>query len=154
MNKSVSRSLTFILSAFLVISDQISKLLIVYNIRENSIGYSFWTDFLWIIHVKNKGIAFSMGDSLPDVFSQSYDDDRYDHRHNNWHKQLSVLLLLVLLLFLVWIYDTNLRYCSLGHFGSSHILSDYRDTPLSELILLRPIFNSDMLEKQAIQIVT
>ncbi len=68
MNKSVSRSLTFILSAFLVISDQISKLLIVNNIRENSIGYSFWNDFLWIIHVKNKGIAFSMGDSLPDVF--------------------------------------------------------------------------------------
>lgn len=66
MQKNVSRSLTFILSAFLIAADQITKLLIVNNISENTIGYSFWNDFLWIIHVKNTGIAFSMGDSFPE----------------------------------------------------------------------------------------
>ena len=68
MNKKISRSLPFLLSAFLIAADQVSKKLIVDNIPVNSIGYSFWNDFLWIIHVKNTGIAFSMGDGLPGVF--------------------------------------------------------------------------------------
>lgn len=67
MTKHMSRSLTFLLSAFLIIADQISKLLIVNNIPVNSIGYRFWNDFLWIVHVKNLGIAFSMGDSVPNI---------------------------------------------------------------------------------------
>lgn len=54
-----------VLSAFLIIADQISKKLIVDNIAVNSIGASFWSDFLWIVHVKNLGIAFSLGDSVP-----------------------------------------------------------------------------------------
>lgn len=65
MNKHTRRSYTFLLSTFLIIADQISKLLIVDNIAVNSIGFSFWNDFLWIVHVKNLGIAFSMGDSVP-----------------------------------------------------------------------------------------
>ena len=67
MTKFMGRSLTFILSAFLLISDQITKLLIVDNIPVNTIGYTFWKDFLWIVHVKNTGIAFSMGDSFPNL---------------------------------------------------------------------------------------
>jgi signal peptidase II len=66
VQKSVSRSLTFTLSVFLLIADQITKLLIVKNIPVNTIGFSFWNNFLWIIHVKNTGIAFSMGDSIPE----------------------------------------------------------------------------------------
>ncbi|MBN2657800.1 MAG: signal peptidase II [Spirochaetales bacterium] len=61
----MKRSLTMVLSAFLIIADQISKKLIVDNIAVNSIGASFWSDFLWIVHVKNLGIAFSLGDSVP-----------------------------------------------------------------------------------------
>nr|WP_184748869.1 signal peptidase II [Spirochaeta isovalerica] len=61
----MQRSLTMVLPAFLIAADQISKKLIVDNIAVNSIGYSFWNDFLWIVHVKNLGIAFSMGDSVP-----------------------------------------------------------------------------------------
>jgi signal peptidase II len=68
VNRTVSRSLTFFLSAFLIITDQISKKLIVDNIPANSIGYTFWNDFLWIVHVKNTGIAFSLGDSIPGIF--------------------------------------------------------------------------------------
>lgn len=67
MNTYMRRSLTFLLSAFLIVADQISKILIVKNIAVNSIGYSFWNDFLWIVHVKNLGIAFSMGDSVPSI---------------------------------------------------------------------------------------
>jgi len=61
------RGLTFILSAFLITADQITKKLIVDNIMVNTIGYSFWNDFLQIVHVKNLGVAFSMGDSVPNI---------------------------------------------------------------------------------------
>lgn len=67
MKKYSSRSLTLLLSFILVIADQISKKLIVDNIPVNSIGFSFWNDFLWIVHVKNLGIAFSLGDSVPNL---------------------------------------------------------------------------------------
>lgn len=67
MKKNISRSLTFILSALLLVADQITKKLIVENIAVNTIGFSFWNDFLWIVHVKNLGIAFSLGDSVPNI---------------------------------------------------------------------------------------
>lgn len=67
MSKKIGRSLTFILTTCLLIADQISKELIVENIRVNTIGYSFWNDFLQIVHVKNLGIAFSMGNSVPTI---------------------------------------------------------------------------------------
>ncbi|MBI9099068.1 MAG: signal peptidase II [Spirochaetaceae bacterium] len=63
----MSRSLTLSLSAFLVIADQISKKLIIDHIAVNTLGYSFLNDFLWIVHVKNLGIAFSLGDSVPNI---------------------------------------------------------------------------------------
>lgn len=65
MNKHIRRSLTLLLSLFLIVSDQITKKLVIDHIPVNSIGYSFWNDFLWIVHVKNLGIAFSVGDSVP-----------------------------------------------------------------------------------------
>jgi len=61
------RGLTLILSAFLITADQITKKLIVDNIMVNTIGFSFWNGFLQIVHVKNLGVAFSMGDSVPNV---------------------------------------------------------------------------------------
>lgn len=47
--------------------DQATKLLIVKNIPPYTIGASFFGDFLRIIHVYNPGIAFSMGNNLPDT---------------------------------------------------------------------------------------
>lgn len=46
--------------------DQLTKILIVKSIPPYTIGFSFWGDFLRIIHVYNPGIAFSMGNNLPD----------------------------------------------------------------------------------------
>lgn len=46
--------------------DQLTKILIVKSIPPYTIGFSFLGDFLRIIHVYNPGIAFSMGNNLPD----------------------------------------------------------------------------------------
>lgn len=53
--------LPFALTAFVIIADQVSKALVVKNIAPFSIGAEFWGGFLRIIHVRNPGVAFSMG---------------------------------------------------------------------------------------------
>ena len=58
------KMLPFILTAAVIILDQITKALIVKNIPLFTIGYSFFEDFLRIVHVANTGVAFSMGDSM------------------------------------------------------------------------------------------
>ena len=42
--------------------------MVVDHISQSTIKYAFWNDFLWITHQKNTGIAFGMGDSLPNIF--------------------------------------------------------------------------------------
>ncbi|MBN1686810.1 MAG: signal peptidase II [Spirochaetales bacterium] len=55
----------FIMSAGIIVLDQITKLLIVRNIEPNNIGARILGDFIWIVHAQNLGMAFSMGDSFP-----------------------------------------------------------------------------------------
>lgn len=55
----------FLLSIGILISDQVSKALIVDLIPRNTIAVRVLGDFLWIVHARNTGIAFSMGDGLP-----------------------------------------------------------------------------------------
>ena len=62
-----NRYIPLILTVCVLISDQLSKAWIVANIAENTVGYWFLGDFLAIVHVRNTAIAFSMGDTLPDV---------------------------------------------------------------------------------------
>jgi len=45
--------------------DQISKAIVVDLIPRNTIAFQALGDFLWIVHARNTGVAFSMGDSLP-----------------------------------------------------------------------------------------
>lgn len=54
----------FILSALVVLADQLTKAWIVATIPEDSVGYSFLGGFLRIIHVRNDAVAFSLGSSL------------------------------------------------------------------------------------------
>ncbi len=61
------RYLPFLLSALIIIIDQITKALVVKYIPEGSIGASFFGDFLWIIHVRNNAVAFSLGENVPVV---------------------------------------------------------------------------------------
>lgn len=58
--------LPLILTVAVFVLDQLTKQLIVLNIPPYTIGTSFFGDFLRIIHVYNPGIAFSMGNALPD----------------------------------------------------------------------------------------
>lgn len=52
------------LTACIILSDQLSKAWIVRHVAENTVGFQFLGDFLAIVHVRNTAIAFSMGDSL------------------------------------------------------------------------------------------
>lgn len=63
--KEYRRYLPLTLSILIIVADQITKALIVYFIPENSIGISLFGDWLWICHVRNTAVAFSMGTSLP-----------------------------------------------------------------------------------------
>lgn len=53
------------LALAVLILDQLTKFLITVYVPMNTIGCSFFGDFLRIIHVRNPGIAFSIGHGLP-----------------------------------------------------------------------------------------
>ena len=55
-----------ILTLIIVITDQVSKLIIVNTIPIHTIGKSFIGGIIRIIHTRNLAIAFSMGNNLPD----------------------------------------------------------------------------------------
>lgn len=53
-----------LLSAALIVADQVTKNWIVSNVPMNTIASKHMGDFLWIVHARNLGIAFSIGDSI------------------------------------------------------------------------------------------
>lgn len=57
----------FILSAVIVAADQITKILVVKLIPPYTIAWNFAGDFFRLIHVKNQGAAFSMGNGFPEI---------------------------------------------------------------------------------------
>ena len=65
MGQTKRSYLPLLLTACVILADQLSKAWIVRHIAENTVGYQYWGDFLAIVHVRNTAIAFSMGDSLP-----------------------------------------------------------------------------------------
>ncbi|HCO48710.1 MAG TPA: signal peptidase II [Spirochaetaceae bacterium] len=48
----------------LIAADQLIKEWIVGHVPENTIASRHMGDFLWIVHMRNLGIAFSIGDSI------------------------------------------------------------------------------------------
>jgi len=48
----------------IVLADQFTKAWIEGKIPINTIGFRYMNDFLWIVHTRNLGIAFSIGDSV------------------------------------------------------------------------------------------
>jgi len=71
--KPISRTLSRLLPVLLcmggiVVADQLTKAWILRTIPMDSVGFRFWDDFLWIVHTRNLGIAFSIGDSLGGLF--------------------------------------------------------------------------------------
>jgi signal peptidase II len=90
MKINARKILPFSLTAFLVVADQLIKMFIVKNWPGDGVFISdvFGNDFLWIIHVRNKAIAFSLGDNLPESLRPA----------------LFIILPLIVLGFLVWYY--------------------------------------------------
>jgi len=62
------KMLPFSLTALIIILDQVTKLLVDRNIPLNSIAFTWGGDFFRLVHVRNLGVAFSMGDALPGFF--------------------------------------------------------------------------------------
>jgi lipoprotein signal peptidase len=50
-------------AAIIVIADQIAKALVVAHIPEGRIFFRIFGDFIWIVHTRNTGAAFSLGAS-------------------------------------------------------------------------------------------
>lgn len=69
MNENLkSKLIPFALAFAVIIVDQITKAVIVANIPPYTIGWTFAGDFLRIVHVANKGVAFSLGSTLSQTF--------------------------------------------------------------------------------------
>ncbi|MEI8093319.1 MAG: signal peptidase II [Spirochaetales bacterium] len=62
----MKRIVPLIIAALLIVADQASKLAVVALIPLNTVGWASGGDFLWLVHVRNTGVAFSMGNNLPD----------------------------------------------------------------------------------------
>ena len=62
--KLKDKLLPFALTLAVVLLDQITKALIVKFVPPYTVGWAFGGDFLRIIHVANKGVAFSLGSGL------------------------------------------------------------------------------------------
>lgn len=63
----ISRLKPFLVTLVVLVSDQLSKLWVVRNIPENTLYSKHFGDFLWIIHVRNTGAAFSFGAGFSDA---------------------------------------------------------------------------------------
>ncbi|MDR2398053.1 MAG: signal peptidase II [Spirochaetaceae bacterium] len=61
-----TKVLPFLLSGVIILFDQLVKGFIVKHWTDNRILDVFGNDLLWIIHVRNKAIAFSLGHNLPE----------------------------------------------------------------------------------------
>lgn len=56
--------LPFVLTAVLLVLDQVSKALVVARIELGTIGWTWLGDFFWLVRQQNTGISFSMGADL------------------------------------------------------------------------------------------
>jgi signal peptidase II len=93
-NTGKNKALPFLLTGLVIAADQIVKAFIVKNwpLRSPNGGEFikdvFDNDLLWIIHVRNKAIAFRLGDNLPASLRPA----------------LFIILPLLVLAFLCWYY--------------------------------------------------
>ena len=67
MTNAIGKIKPFLLTLGIVVADQLSKAFIVWKWPQDGVFIKdvFGNNFLWIIHVRNKAIAFSMGNQLP-----------------------------------------------------------------------------------------
>jgi len=107
MKISKEKLLPLSLTAFIILLDQIVKAVIVKLKPETGlIKDVFDNDFLWIYHVRNKAIAFSLGESLPDFI-----------------KPLTFVVVPVLVLgFLLWYYFKTDEFSRIQRWAAAGII--------------------------------
>jgi len=95
------------LTAFIVIIDQIVKAVIVKLKPETGlIKDVFNNDFLWIYHVRNKAIAFSLGENIPDPI-----------------KKIAFIIFPILVLgFLLWYYLSSDEFSGIQRWAAAGII--------------------------------
>ena len=99
--------LPFILTGLIILADQISKAVIAANWPINSMVKDvFGNDFLQIYHVRNKAIAFSMGQGVPEAL----------------RPVLFVALPLLVLFVLLWYYLSSEDFTRLQRWATAGIL--------------------------------
>jgi len=96
------------LTAFIILIDQITKIVIIkaQPFHPALIKDVFNNDFLWIYHVRNPAIAFSIGENLPDVI-----------------KPLLFIIIPILVLgFLMWYYFKSDEFTILQRWAMAGII--------------------------------
>ncbi|MDR0504137.1 MAG: signal peptidase II [Treponema sp.] len=89
MKISKEKLMPLSLAAAILSADQIVKAVIVkISPQTGLIKDVFNNDFLWIYHVRNKAIAFSMGENIPDIIKPA----------------LFIAVPILVLIFLLWYY--------------------------------------------------
>ena len=99
----------FILTALIIIVDQITKAFIAikWPVQGTVIKDVFNNGFLLIYHVRNKAIAFSLGDNVPDGF---------------FRQVLFVIAPVAVLVFLVWYYLHTVDFSRLQRWAVAGII--------------------------------
>jgi signal peptidase II len=111
MKQLKEKFLPFLLTAFVILADQITKAIIVsvsngLQDRYNVIADVFNNGFLNIIHVRNPAVAFSMGNNIPDAI-----------------KPVVFLVLPILVLgFLIWYYFKSSDFTNLQRWAAAGII--------------------------------
>jgi signal peptidase II len=99
--------LPFSLTAFIILADQIIKAVIVSLKPEKGlIKDVFNNDFLYIWHVRNKAIAFSLGENLPDAF----------------RPVMFIVIPILVLGFLVWYYFKSDEFTLIQRWAAAGII--------------------------------
>jgi len=55
-------------AVLVIVADQVTKFLIVAAIPVDTVAWGWGGDFFWLTHVRNTGVAFSLGHGLPEGF--------------------------------------------------------------------------------------
>jgi len=107
MKEKKEKILPLSLTAFIVLADQIVKAIIVKIQPETGmIKDVFNNDFLWIFHVRNKAIAFSLGENFPEFI-----------------KPVAFIAIPILVLgFLLWYYFRSDEFSNIQRWAAAGII--------------------------------
>jgi len=53
-------------AGLIILADQFTKVLIIGAIPVGTVAWAWGDDFFWLVHQRNTGVAFSLGNALPD----------------------------------------------------------------------------------------